>query len=408
MESPTSATAIAIAFATIFVTCFFLSRRKKEAPKVIGGLGTQLHRILTTMPSLQELPTTPWGMPGMVQLAVFTVQILLEEIFFEATYDTEREQVEVTIPGDSTDGCTDRVNCVWIKGRKHRPKRELSEDAPIVILLPGLNCYAASLPGTSMYKALLKKPWRIAVFEKRGVGTPNAPGLNAPAFHLFGHPSDLHQVVTIICGRYPKAPIHLVGLSSGNGLAGSYTALYGSQVPALRSSLLLIGGEDYNLAFAPPTGDWRTKLVFDQVLLETTKNRFLRRSEKVLRAHSEVGYAACLAAQTLQELYNLSTTYFSGYSDRAEAERRLNAFSGSNEVLLKSPVPFLVVYTEDDPVAPGGPRQEWVGVMKRCEKAALALFPSGSHLGCYDSPLLSRWVEKLAVDWVEASTSPVA
>jgi len=211
-------------------------------------------------------------------------------------------------------------------------------------------------------------------------------------------------VILRIQSRWPSAPVHLVGFSSGNGLVGSYMALYGSETTAVRSALLLLGGENYNMAFVPPRGTLLTKLVFDWSLLSATKFRFLQRNEAVLRNHNMEAYDKALAAPTLQEFYDIAMKHFSGYKDHAEAERRINAFSTGNECMLNFQKPFLVAFTTDDPVAPGGPRESWVRVIEKCEYAALALFPSGSHLGCYDSLRLTRWVDKLMIQWLDAVT----
>lgn len=381
----------------------FRRRRGPKAPLIYGGIGDEVRGILSAVPSLAYLPSPPLGVGGMVQLFVFFLQTMWEAARFEMMFEFEQEEVPVNLPGESTTGCADRVLVKWLKAVKGKPEKSLPDDAPIVILLPGLNCYAASLPGTSIYKHLWERPWRVVVFEKRGVGPPGkAKPLLAPCFHLFGHPSDLHEVVLRICKRYPKAPLHVVGQSSGNGLAGSYTVMYGDKVPALRSTLLLIAGEDYNLAFRPPKGDWTSRLVYDTALLETTKALFLRRNAAVLRKGSEAGYLACMAATTLQEMYDLTMLFFSGYSDRAEAERLINGFSGSNKCLETVAVPFLVIFTADDPAQPGGPRQEWVDVISKCEKAAMAIYPNGGHLGCYDGWRGARWTDRLAVDWIDA------
>jgi len=241
------------------------------------------------------------------------------------------------------------------------------------------------------------------VFEKRGVGPPGQRTLKQPVFHFFGHPSDLHAAIKVIVARWPQAPLHLLGMSSGNGLASSYVALHGPEVASLRSCSCLIGGENYNCAFMPTRGNWLSRLVFDTVFLVTCKERFLRRNEEILRSNNPAAYDAGMAAKTLQELYDICMEHFSGYSDRAEGERRINPFhSDTNECMLSFCVPFLVVFTEDDPVAPGGPRSSWLDVMAKCESACVAIYPYGSHLGCYDSLRLTRWVDKLAVQWIDA------
>jgi len=341
-----------------------------------------------------------------MQLIIFALQASWQEWRCDRFYAFKREEVPVDLPGKSVGCGADQVAIEWLVGRTGFAPKELPNDAPVIILLPGLNCYKASLPGTSIYEYLLDRPWRVAVFEKRGVGPPGAPGLNAPAFHLFGHPSDLHAAVLSVQALYPHAPIHLVGMSSGNGLASSYVAMYESEVANLKSCLLLIGGEDYNTAFSPPKGDWLSKIVFDKFLLEMTKERFLKRNEALLKQADADGYSAAMSAKTLQDLYDVVHRRFSGYTDPREAELRINAFTGGScDCLTRSKVPLLIVFTEDDPGAPGGPRTSWVDSIAKCENSALALFPSGSHLGCYEGWGLQRWIDRLALQWLDAVSS---
>jgi len=371
-----------------------------------------MQAIVARVPLLREAPQLK--LTSSLQLFLFAVQMMWQEKHCDSQYEFEIEAFSVALPGDSTEGCIDRVHVKWLLGcctddrhvgRHNGRKRQqdLPPDAPIVLLTPGLNCYTSNLPGTAIYASLLERPWRVGVFEKRGVGGHGASTLRAPTFHMFGHPSDLHTVVKQVAARWPGAPLHLVGMSSGNGLSASYLALHGPEVPSLQSVLLLIGGEDYNVAFMPPRANWLSRLLFDTVLLASSKDRMLRRNETVLRAHNAWAFEAALAAKTMQEMYDISMEHFSGYADRREAERHINPFfGGSNECMLEYKVPCLVCFTEDDPVAPGGPRSSWLDVVSKCGSAALALYPSGSHLACYENWRLLRWVDRLAVEWIEA------
>lgn len=373
--------------------------KKTRRPDVHGGVSARAQAILDAVPTLKRNPRAFGSLPGMVQLAISFVEMQWQESSFDKDYDVVTEEVPVTLPGKSAVAHADIVRLRWLR---HHGASEPAADAPIVVICPGLSCYAASLPGTSIYPGLLAKGYRVVAFEKRGVGPAGTPAIKAPIIHVFGHPSDLHTAMLIIQSRYPRAPIHIVGLSSGNGLAGSYTSMYAGEVENLRSALLLVGGEDYNEAFRPPKGGLMSRLLFDMFLLPAAKSRFGHRNKAVLQNHSKAGYEDMMAANTLQEFYERTMLHFSGYSDREEAERRINGFSGSNECLLKVQVPFLVVFTEDDPVAPGGPKPSWVQVVSKCERAALALFPSGSHLACYDGWRLRKWTDRLAVEWIEA------
>lgn len=391
---------VAVVAVTFFLRWRMSRRRSSQKATVVGGLSQSLQTILQSMPLLASCPIV--DLPGILQIIVYAVQMQWQEWRCDSKYEFVVEKFLATLPGESTEGFSDHVQVKWLHGLKGCKERNLPPDAPIVILTPGLNCYAANLPGTAIYAKLLEKPWRVGVYEKRGVGDAGSR-LKAPVFHMFGHTSDLHVVVKEIVARWPDAPLHLLGMSSGNGLSSSYLSIHGPDVPNLKSCLLLIGGEDYNMAFTPPLGNWLTRLVLDKVLLATSKDRMLKRNEAVLRPHNASAFDAGMCAQTGQEFYDICMQNFSGYKNREEAERRINAFSsGKNECMLDYKVPCLVCFTEDDPVAPGGPRSSWVEVIKKCDNAALALFPTGTHLACYDSWSLSRWVDKLAIEWLEA------
>jgi len=391
---------VVLAAASFAAAALAAALGKPRRARLVGGTGAACQAIVQRIHLLSSCPRGPFDWSSVLQLVVFALHTsLLQEWRFESQYETEVEEFDVQSP------CPGRVSIVWVLGLRGAPARDLPEDAPIALLCPGLNCYAASLPGTTPYAYLLRRPWRVGAFEKRGVGPPDGEArrkLRSPVFHLFGHPSDLHAALLSVQSRWPRAPIHLVGFSSGNGLVGSYVNLHGRELPSLRSALLLIGGEDYNLAFAPPRRNWLTTLLFDVVLLQATKARYLSRNESLLRQRDEEAYWAAQRAGTLQELYDVCMRSFSGYPSPAEAERRINGFSGGCEALRTVPVPFMVVFTDDDPVAPGGPRPSWVSVLRDCENAMLAIYPCGSHLGCYDSWRLTRWVDRLMVQWIAA------
>lgn len=138
-----------------------------QTPRVFGGVNTRMQKILLRIPLLSVCPELK--LPSALQLVIYAFQMMWQEWYFDSTYATDVETFPVTLPGDSTEGCADHVRVTWVHGRKGC-KRALPPDAPIILLTPGLNCYSANLPGTAVYAKLLEQPWRIAVFEKRGVG----------------------------------------------------------------------------------------------------------------------------------------------------------------------------------------------------------------------------------------------
>lgn len=392
------------------------SQLKALGPLLLGGRAPEMRELMARMPILKEAETAPLFLSSPVlQLLIFTVQQLLQERAAPKRYSFEDETVEVDLPDlDVADGSPsplqddgsgarspdslDSVMLSWLK-----PSMVLPDDAPVVLITPGLNCNKESVPGTSVYDTLLSRPCRVATYHKRSMGGP----LSAPIFHLFGHPSDFQAAIERVAQTWPRAPIHVVGYSSGNGLAGSHAALYGhSPHPNIRSYCLLVGGADYNTAFAPERTNMWSNVLLDYGLLYFTKERVLRRNQKVLSEADPVGFEKALSSRTMQGLYDHCMRHFCGFSkDRAEeAEARLNPFGvgGGVGVLAPIRVPLLWVLTEDDPIMPGGPPESWKKQLESLDYAALAMFKHGSHCACYTSWRLDRWVDRLLTEWLDA------
>ena len=365
-------------------------RRRLRAPRLFYG--SEMSSILEAMPLMNTQLSQPVGISsGLMQVVIFAVQYQLQP--FCCPYEFEREEVDVDLDGRFHD----KVALQWLK----RPdEASLPADAPIIVMCPGLCNYEKDLPGTNLYRQLLKRPWRAAVYLKRGLAGP----IHAPVLHVFGHPSDLKAAVKQISARYPSAPIHMVCFSSGNGLGGSMGTMYDAELTSVRSYLLLCGGCDYQRIMPDkPMWPW-TELLFTSILKPSVQEKLIAPHKAVLCEHDAAGYAKVMAAKTFQEMYDMLVTHFGGYKDGAESEAKVNGFLGGNARLCDTlRTPFLSVYTEDDPVSPGGPRPDWLVRYTNSSHAACALFPNGSHLACYESFDLSvRWVDRLVLQWIDA------
>ncbi|CAE8718911.1 unnamed protein product, partial [Polarella glacialis] len=223
-------------------------------------------------------------------------------------------------------------------------------------------------------------------------------------FHLFGHPSDLDAAVRHVHKRFPKAPIHLVSFSAGNGLVGSYVRMFcgeSGSTSGVRSCIMLMGGEDYNRALKLRQASWMDGMV-ESRLLSFTKNYFLKANEAILKEHNSEAYAAALSATSLHDLYLVTMRHFSGYSDLVEAERRINGFLGGNDWWTENQIPSLCIHTSDDPVG-WQLHPEWLEVACQSPQVAIARFRFGSHCACYEGYNLSRWSDRLVVEWLQAA-----
>jgi len=370
-------------------------RQSREAkPKLFCG--AEVASIVQAVPTLHERLRLPILLPlGVLQLIVLGVQMHLQELL--STFTFEREEIEADLNGSMRD----TVALAWLR---RSDEDELPAEAPIVLVCPGLCCTEYNLPGTHLYRSLLRRPFRVAVFLKRGIASAK---LRAPAVHIFGHPTDLRAALDRIVARHPTAPVHVVSYSSGNGLAGSFAALHDDECPAVRSYCLLCGGCDFRSIYpSRPLWPW-TWALFSWLLVPSVHANLLAPHEATLAAHDAPGYAKVRRASTIQALYDAAVEHFSGYGRVEEAEAQTNGFRGGNACAAACiRTPYLHVYTEDDPISPGGPEPEWLGNYARGSHTACALFPHGSHLACYDSlDIRTRWVDRLVVEWIEAVSS---
>eukprot|EP00928_Gymnodinium_smaydae_P058400 TRINITY_DN41603_c0_g1_i1.p1 TRINITY_DN41603_c0_g1~~TRINITY_DN41603_c0_g1_i1.p1 ORF type:complete len:430 (-),score=57.08 TRINITY_DN41603_c0_g1_i1:222-1481(-) len=378
--------AVAIILTLLFL-CSWMTL-STTAPNVFGGVG--MGSILQSVPML-SMAQSMVQPPAVVQMLL----IAAANICASCPYDFMHEDVHVHLEGDSVISKTnDTCALEWLA----RP--ELPDDAPIVIICPGLCNPKESLPGHSMYQALLTRPWRVVVFEKRGVGYGKGR-LKAPVFHLFGHPSDLHKAVQHIVKRYPSAPLHFVSFSAGNGLLGSWMRMYGESMRSrVKSAICLMGGEDYNCALQLRQTNVLDGLV-EKRLLQFTKSYFLQSNSEILKQHNADAYEEALAAESLQALYAPLMKNFSGYADPIESETKINGFADGNGWFLQNKIPCLTIYTADDPVG-WQIHPEWLDIVKRSPFVSLALFQYGGHCACYHGWRLNRWIDELVVQWVDA------
>ena len=158
-----------------------LARRIRARDSVVPALygGKQIGHLLGACRTLHEKQKISWLLAsGDLQLIVLGAQMIFQETF--CPYKFEREWVEVTGPdGKYPDKVVVTCDTFSIVFRALTPNlcpqvaiswlqrdEELPDDAPIVLICPGLNCHERNLPGTFIYQHLLQKPWRVGVYLK--------------------------------------------------------------------------------------------------------------------------------------------------------------------------------------------------------------------------------------------------
>eukprot|EP00933_Yihiella_yeosuensis_P072939 TRINITY_DN81497_c0_g1_i1.p1 TRINITY_DN81497_c0_g1~~TRINITY_DN81497_c0_g1_i1.p1 ORF type:complete len:435 (-),score=81.91 TRINITY_DN81497_c0_g1_i1:199-1503(-) len=390
-------------FLMLLGTAVCIQMPRRGAPPVLyGGRSKRLKELLSRMPSMSQPEEAPAMFGGAVmQLIVFCFhQCVQEQRVFRGRYEFEDVNFKVKVDDAELD-TEDEILVSWLKRVGDRRLDELPEDAPLVVVCPGLNCSKESIPGTSVYDTCVERGCRVLVHHKRGIGRP----VKKPVIHIFGHPSDFQAVLEYAASKYPKAGIHILGYSSGNGLAGSHAALYAdSMIPQVKSYCLLVGGANYNTAFAPENSNYQTELLFDKGLILVTKDRMLRKNSEVLKKANPDAFKLATEATKMQDVYDICHRYFSGYSEKQidYAEAKLNPLGNGLDVMQAIKVPLLWVLTEDDPVMPGGPPKSWLASLEKLDNCVLAMFRQGSHLACYRNWRLERWIDDILGEWLDA------
>ena len=383
----------------IGVLCFLIAYGFQYSclppPKVYhGGMETILGRMpmLKTSRNVKTLfPLCGWLHQAM-QLLAMLVHLRVQETFSRRTFEVE--PVPVTLE-DGT--CPDYVELHWLV----RPQTISPVDAPILLVCPGIACGPHNLPFTTLYDHI-PPHWRVAVYMKRGMTDAS---LSSPAIHLVGHPIDFRTAISHLTKFYPRAPLHVVSYSSGNGIVSSCAAMHSAKGMGISSIACFGGGCDYRELCPEDRMPFFTTFLFDVFLLSTAKYvLFGRRNRALLAEHDPEAYQSLLSSSTLQSFYDTATDRFSGYKDDLEANARINGLSGGVDRLCQNAdVPLLHVFMEDDPLFYRGPSPSWRDSYSKGKKTACLVYAHGSHLACFQNILTGeRWVDRLLVEWLQA------
>lgn len=380
---------LAAIFLVLALAVIALDGGPQKPPRLHGG-GNMQH-IFDAVPLLTQ-PLSRLQYNDILQLAF----VAASNVFGKNPHKFASKELKVQLRGDSV--LKDSDGSVWIHWLETQQK--LKEDSPIVIMVPGLANTKDSLPGCTIYDILVQKPWRVVTYEKRGVGHGHAK-LTSPIFHMFGHPSDFHTAVQAIKESYPKAPLHIISFSAGNGLSGTYLRAYSETLgPNYRGCLMLNGGEDYNKGTILRRAGTVDNLV-EARLVQFVRNYYVRDNAEMLKAHNPEAFAAAMGAKDLHEFYLATMRGFSGFSDPDEAEKRINGFLGGNGWFPSHEgPPCLGMYTADDPIG-WHLSDEWIANLEASPNVAGVVFAHGSHCASYNVEG-GRWCDTLIVQWVEA------
>lgn len=253
-------------------------------------------------------------------------------------------------------------------------------DAPLVLLIHGLEGNSLSPYVQGMLSALAARGWRSLVMHFRGCsGEPN----RLPRSYHSGETGDPGLVNQLLRERFPQAPLVLIGYSLGGNVLLKYlgeasridtvTAAAAISVPFLLSP----SADRLQRGFSQ---------LYQRILLASLKAKTL---QKFSIMTSPVPLAALATATSIRDFDDIVTAPIHGFADAADYYAR----NSSRQFLRAIDVPTLIVHAADDPfmtpeVIPAGDELS--------PTVRLEVSERGGHVGFVDGP--SPW---RARHWLE-------
>jgi len=356
------------------------------------GTGEDLRRVLARMPTAQRKPWPPiWAFNRHAQFIPWILYNMLITSVAPIAFQKERLRVFGLEDKSKPEGASNR-RCIadWVVLNIFPAvASELSLDAPVMIVEPGLTCTAQDIPGSSLLRLAASRGFRVAVVERRGHAAP----LEAPRWNLFGDSDDAERVYAEVRRMFPDAPLFWVGISSGSKLIIEGLGKFDERrrkgdeaAPRFVAAACICPGYNLETCFEG------FHFPYTSLCLTSVKGIFLLRNESLLREHDKAAYERATRAGHLQELLALAAP-FAGYPD-GEAY-----FAAENPVHFAQLVttPTLILNAEDDPctvIANAFVKSRWhegsptfVDMLKASPCGLLLISPSGSHCAFLDGPL---------------------
>ncbi|CAJ1332288.1 unnamed protein product [Effrenium voratum] len=356
------------------------------------GAGEDLRRVYGRMVTAHRSPRPPfWAFGGNVQFLPWVVYNLfsagVQPLAFEKQLLTVRGLKDKTkLESETNPRCMeDEV----VLNTFPFANSQLPTDAPAIIVEPGLTCTAQDVPGSSFLRRAVHHKFRVVVVERRG----HCKKLKSPRWNLFGDADDSEQIIRAVQEKLRGAPLFWIGFSSGSKLPIEAMGKFDERrengdatAPKFVATACVCPGYDLQTCFLG------FKFPYTRLCLSSTKSKFLRENENILRKYNADAYDKAANAKDLQQLL-AEAAPFAGYAGHEEY------FANENPVLFASKVrtPCLIINAMDDPLTvptnafgklPGqedGP--SFAEMVQQSSCGLLLMAPSGSHCPFLDGNL---------------------
>lgn len=274
-------------------------------------------------------------------------------------------------------------------------EREGRADAPLVLILHGLEGSSRSHYAAGLLWEARQLGWRAVVLHFRSCGGE----LNrARRLYHAGETSDLDWVVEQLVEREPATTLGLVGVSLGGNVALKWLGERGDGTPAQ------VGGA---VAISTPFDLAACAEALDRSLNRRLYTaRFLRSMKAKVRAKARlydglVDVPAVLRARTFAQYDREATAPINGFADERDYWTRASC----GPYLPRIRRPCLLVNAANDPLVPASTLPRTAVAASRWLEAAFV--PEGGHAGFLEGPWGGRsWAERLALAFLRRRLSP--
>ena len=264
----------------------------------------------------------------------------------------------------------------------------LPDDAPIVLLLPGINGSPKDNYLRRMAVALRNSKYRVVGFVYRGCG---GLMLTTPKWYSSGHTEDVHLALHTIRKNFPNAKLGAVGFSMGANLLTCYMGETGDKC-LLECGANVSNIYNYLRLYAldkpgyHPIGWILEQFVLKKILRTVKRNREVLDQvpgisvDRVLKTVRMLDWVE----KCQSKLYGYDTWY--GYIKQCIAEDWLPTIKK----------PLLNLNAEDDPMVPSTILKDVHCYARENENLMFVATRSGGHLG-----FISGWKPSLAPGFAE-------
>lgn len=248
------------------------------------------------------------------------------------------------------------------------------EDAPIVLILHGLEGSAQSVYARGLLAAVQAHRWRGAVLHFRGCsGTPNRL---ARSYHS-GETGDLDFVVRLLHARHPRVPLAAVGFSLGGNVLLKWLGERGANAPIRAAVAVSVPFLLDRVAARLTQGMSR---LYQWKLLRSLREALRRKFTPMRDAGAGDALAAPIDLARLDGLrcfYDFDqhvTARLHGF----ESAEHYYRVSSSRQYLSGIAIPTLILHAADDPfmTVDAIPRTEEISAT-----TALEVHARGGHVG---------------------------